>query len=270
MKTLWIVYDKIQYGINEWFASRLLELFGECFDASIVMREDLPETFDRPDVAVVRTIDPSFSKKLELLGTAVINPPRVSEICNDKALSYKLAKEAGVPFSEIYDISGKKLPPKGVYPLVVKTASGHGGKGVRLCRSEDELKKAKKLLKGEKLVAQKLVGDGKSGRDLRVYVLGGRIFKAVLRSSDSDFRSNFSLGGEARPFDLGDNDREKVYKIVKALGEPDFIGVDFLVSGGELFFNEIEDVVGTRMLYAVYGIDAAKVFADYVKDKYGA
>ncbi|MBP5313113.1 MAG: hypothetical protein J6112_09815, partial [Clostridia bacterium] len=75
---------------------------------------------------------------------------------------------------------------------------------------------------------------------------------------------NFSLGGKAEPYTLSPEEEETVYKIVRELKSPDLIGADFLVTEEGLLFNEIEDVVGTRMLYAVYGIDAAKVFADYV------
>ncbi len=268
--TLWILYDKVQYGINEWFANRLLELLKDTFDAKIVLKENLTADERYPDLAVVRTIDPLLSKKMEEAGTRVINPSRISEICNDKSLTYKLAKEAGLSFPEVFDISDGIMPGEASYPVVLKTCAGHGGKGVRLCGSEDELKKSMNEFEGDKLIAQRLLGSGKSGKDLRVYVLGGRIFKAVLRSSEKDFRSNFSLGGRAEPYELQEEDCIKVYKIVKALGSPDFIGVDFLVYGGELFFNEVEDVVGTRMLYSVYGIDAAEVFADYIKKVYEA
>lgn len=271
MKKLWIVYDRDQYDINSWFANRLLELLSGTFEAEIIMRESVAEPFEAPDVAVVRTIDPDFSERLEELGSIVINPARVSRLCNDKSLTYALAEKAEVAFPEIIDISGKSMPEENEYPVVVKAVDGHGGTGVVKCDNKTELSKAKKRFArmGKRIIAQKLVGDGRSGRDLRVYVLGGEIYKAVLRSSDSDFRSNFSLGGRAEPFELSAEDRGKVCRILKELGKSDLIGVDFLVSDGDLLFNEIEDVVGTRMLYAVYGIDAAAVFADYITKTYG-
>ena len=41
-------------------------------------------------------------------------------------------------------------------------------------------------------------------------------------------------------------------------------GIDFIFDRGQPVFNEIEDAVGTRMLYAYTDIDAAAVYADFV------
>ena len=43
-------------------------------------------------------------------------------------------------------------------------------------------------------VAQSLCDE--PGVDMRVYVLGGEVLAAVRRTSRSDFRSNFKLGGD--------------------------------------------------------------------------
>ncbi len=265
MKKLWIVYDKSQYSVNSWFANRLLEKLSGSFDANIVIIEDIKTPQDEvPEVAVMRTINPGFSKMISEKGVRVVNPARVSYLCNDKSLSYKLAEEAGVPFAKVFDLSGELPISEADYPLVVKTAAGHGGKEVFLCRNAEELFSVKERLKGAKLIGQELIGDGRSGRDLRVYVLGGKIYKSVLRVSENDFRSNFSLGGRAEPYELKDSEKRTVTRILDVLGESDLIGVDFLVSEEGLLFNEIEDVVGTRMLYSVYGIPAADVFAEYI------
>ena len=62
--------------------------------------------------------------------------------------------------------------------------------------------------------------------------------------------------------------KEKGIPIVSALGTvPDFVGIDFFPDVNGPVFNEIEDVAGTRMLYSVYGIDAAKVYADYMTNQ---
>lgn len=265
MKKIWIIYDVPQYENNKWFAKRLKDGLVGAGEAEVVMKEDLKEPFELPDVAVVRTIDPGLSEYLESRGVRVVNPARVAKICNDKRLSYELAKSCGIPFQEYYDLeAGKEVPPE-AFPVVVKTVSGHGGKGVVLCGNLYDLSKAGDFFKNDKIIAQKLSGDGKSGRDMRVYVLGGKIYKAVLRVSKKDFRSNYSLGGKALPAELKPEEEAMVYKIVEGLGPNDLIGVDFLVTDEGLLFNEIEDVVGMRMLYSVYGIDAAAVFADYIR-----
>ena len=44
------------------------------------------------------------------------------------------------------------------------------------------------------------------------------------------------------------------------------VGIDFIVGNdGELIFNEIEDVVGSRMLYAVSDISVVPLYLDYIQ-----
>ena len=44
----------------------------------------------------------------------------------------------------------------------------------------------------------------------------------------------------------------------------DYAGIDFMFSGGKPVFNEIEDVVGARMLYSLTDIDIADRHAAYI------
>ena len=98
---------------------------------------------------------------------------------------------------------------------------------------------------------------------MRVYVLGGEVLAAVKRTSECDFRSNFSLGGKAEIIDLPDEVKEYIRLIIEALS-PDLVGIDFIRHNGEWVLGEIEDVVGTRMLYALTDIDAADEYVGYV------
>jgi glutathione synthase/RimK-type ligase-like ATP-grasp enzyme len=45
---------------------------------------------------------------------------------------------------------------------------------------------------------------------------------------------------------------------------PDFIGVDFVFGDGNVYLNEIEDVVGTRMLYSLTELDPARMYMEYI------
>jgi len=50
---------------------------------------------------------------------------------------------------------------------------------------------------------------------------------------------------------------------------PDFVGIDFIFSDGKPYLNEIEDVVGTRMLYKLTDLDPAKMYIEYIADRVG-
>ena len=45
---------------------------------------------------------------------------------------------------------------------------------------------------------------------------------------------------------------------------PDFIGVDFLYEKGVPYLNEIEDIVGSRMVYENSDIDILDLYAEYI------
>ena len=94
------------------------------------------------------------------------------------------------------------------------------------------------------------------GRDVRVYVLGTEVLAAMLRiAPEGAFLSNYCRGGSAREYVLSTAERALVAKVAHALG-PGYYGIDFLFDGrGGLLLNEVEDVVGSRMLYAHTNID---------------
>jgi gamma-F420-2:alpha-L-glutamate ligase len=46
------------------------------------------------------------------------------------------------------------------------------------------------------------------------------------------------------------------------------VGIDFLIGDkGELIFNEIEDVVGARMLYQCTDINLVGLYLDYIQTR---
>ena len=82
------------------------------------------------------------------------------------------------------------------------------------------------------------------------------------RTSTSDFRSNFSLGGKAELVDITDEQQRIVERLQAHLGF-DFIGVDFMPHAGGIVLNEMEDAAGTRMLYA-NGIDIMPIYVKQI------
>ena len=103
---------------------------------------------------------------------------------------------------------------------------------------------------------------------MRVWAIGGKIITAILRESDTDFRSNFCLGGKAAPYELN-HDETALVKKVLSLIKSDYIGIDFLFDNGHLIFNEIEDTVGARMVYDKTDIDIIKLYCNYIKKEVG-
>lgn len=90
----------------------------------------------------------NFSKALEDAGVTFIGPhAEAIHLMGDKAISKQIAKEAGVPVvpgstGEIEDAKEAATISKEIgYPVLLKAVAGGGGKGMRICNSEDELAK---------------------------------------------------------------------------------------------------------------------------------
>jgi len=146
---------------------------------------------------------------------------------------------------------------------VLKAVDGHGGSQV--CLYDGNVEKILRIMGRSDMVAQEKVGNRNS--DLRVYVIGGKILASVLRESSEGFRANFSLGGSVSLYSLKAVEQELVQKIID-LFNFDMVGIDFILDdNGNLVFNEIEDVVGARMLYQCSDIDIVKEYLSYISKK---
>lgn len=254
----YLIYDQEGKKRNEWFISRLIEVF---FDNGINLKVVLDSEYKNlplPDFAVVRCINASINKYYEEKGVAVFNNSSVSEVANDKYKTYLLAKRLDVPVMETQLLSDFDEEKFGSEPFVVKSRNGHGGKQVYLVKSKkdyDEIKIAGK----DNYIVQKVTDT--LGVDTRVYFLDNRVIAVIKRTSTIDFRSNFSLGGNAEKVEITEAQNQIVKKIANELN-PTFIGIDFVFNNGEWVLNEIEDPVGCRMIYKTCDFDVVK---DYVK-----
>lgn len=199
----------------------------------------------KADFVINRTNDYKIAEFYEDKGIRVFNPSSLSRLANDKQLCYEFMQEHGIPVMPInYE---------GV-PAVKKKIDGKGGAEVFMINKKEPFEKG--------YVYQKPCDT--LGKDLRVWVMGGEIICSILRESDSDFRSNFCLGGKATPYNLNDKETALVKKIISLVGA-DYIGIDFLFHNGKLVFNEIEDTVGARMVYDKTDIDIIKLYCEFIK-----
>ena len=257
----WLIYDsegaaRNQAFIDFWFQAAN----AKGIELELVMAESpMPEPL--PDFAVVRTMNPELSMALEAKGVCVFNSAYVSEVCNDKWKTYCLAEKLGIPYPSAEFIPDPAKMDKRPYPFVIKACSGHGGTQVYMVSDDQSFRQAVQALCGVPCVAQEVVSD--LGKDLRIYVLGNRVIAAMMRTSDKDFRSNFCLGGNASAYRLECEELAIVESFCKAL---DFglIGIDLMYHKGQPVFNEIEDVVGCRMLYGNTDLDPVSMYLDHI------
>lgn len=299
MKKAYLIYEDKEAQKNHGF----IEMFQQAgkerdIDFSFVSKKDhqIFSEKSNPDLVLNRTRDPEVSRWYEERNIPVYHNSRLVELANHKYkmmayfqehLPEEILKEKWCPATafltdpaQIGNISNINIEsteivkcspdhigavtPEVLRHGVIKSVSGHGGSEVFLLEDQE---KWRDVLAGREVVLQEKIEC--HSRDLRVYVLAGEIYCAMLREGKKDFRSNFSLGGSVREMGLTTAQREYIDCFIKCL--PDYsagmYSIDFLpLPDGRLIFDEVEEMVGCRMLYQYTEHDIVR---DYVTDLSG-
>jgi len=289
-----LLYDEIDIKKNQWFISHFIEesqkrgifmtlytsqdLYNNLFSKDSLRTDnpiDWSKLDSKPDFIINRSRDSFLSCCFEQNSIRSFNKSNIIKIANDKDYTYRYLKDVEhLPYvccsiKELANIQKNDLPSLVSslgFPLVIKPTDGHGGDNISLAiNSDDYCNKIEYLIESENINRNYIFQKYSShpGQDLRVYVMGNNILAGVMRSSDTDFRSNFSLGGKASLHNLSEEELTLVNKI-SSIFPADFIGIDFIYDQGKPVLNEIEDAVGCRMLYSLTDIDVIPIYLDYI------
>jgi gamma-F420-2:alpha-L-glutamate ligase len=295
----WIIYYRDSARYNEQYIQYYIKEGRKLgIEFRLILVEDLQfgvknnglyityqnQNITKPDFVICRAIYPLLSKQLEFMGMKVFNNSFVSEVCNDKAKTYQYLAKTGIKMvdSDFYlNQQIAEVVAKVTTQSVIKAVDGHGGSQVFLidknkpldideiiseCRNHNTaVNQYHEIVTGlgcSNVVVQPMTGS--RHQDLRVYVIGDEIIASVLRTAKDGFKSNFSLGGEVSLYSLTEVEKSIVSQIIEQF-EFGLVGIDFIIGDeGELIFNEIEDVVGSRMLYQCSDINIVKRYLEYI------
>ena len=302
---LWMIYDREGMERNASYIQMYRE---RCRTYEIQVEPVLTETLPRrlrdgqmPVCALVRAICPEINQMLEQAKIPVFNSYQVSYVCNHKGRTLEYFKDQvlSVPSltflgKDLTDILSKKpgefvnmFEKQFCYSnsfeqeerelicraseFVIKAVDGHGG--TQVFSIGEEKRKVLDGISGHDFVLQPMIGggfstEGRLSRDVRVYVVGNKVFAAVMRSSSGDFRANFSLGGEVCRYDLSSQEVCIVKAVLDGM-EFGMAGIDFIVDDrGGLILNEIEDAAGARMLYqCAPELDIVREYLRYILEE---
>lgn len=279
----WILYSNLDSGINMHYVNLYRKAcekrgmnvrFGvydpELLSAGLKACQIEGEAEkDLPQFVINRTRDDQLAERLESYGIHVFNSSFLTRLGNDKSEAYRYMQQRNVPIMPT--IYGLQVPPHW-YPAVVKSCDGHGGTEVFLLRNETEWEQWKASINQNKQDKQNrkryVVQQAASclGRDLRVYVVGNKIKAAVLRTSQTDFRSNYCLGGNVQMYQLSMEEQKLAEHVIQELSIG-MAGIDFVFHKGRMIFNEIEDVAGARSLYSLTDYDIVDDYISYIQEE---
>lgn len=279
MKRLWLLYNDPDYWVNREFASLmrkhglplgldiepvLLSELTLCMDdrgQPLCLRNGMPA---HPDAVLSRQRSALISGHLEAMGIPVFNNAKACAICNDKRLTHQFLCGLPMPHS-VFLAPEQAAPPPGTrFPVILKPACSHGGDRVQLVGNETEWRAAAARIQPEAALQQSLVSE--AGRDLRVYVLFGKILTGVLRTARTGVVSNFKQGGQVRLYEPDMEERALAQAVIRRFEEAgaplSMAGVDLLSDGCHPVVGEVEDVVGSRMLYQTSHLDIAALYLE--------
>ena len=272
MKKGILVYDRNDAEYNKWFIERIItEGAKEGLDIKLMLTEELSRLcglqskslLDECDFAIMRNRNFRMSEILEGKNIHCFNSSYVCRIGNDKWEMYRDFNSAGIP---VMYTQTSRLP----FPFVMKPRDGHGGRNVFLVSNKDEYEKVLGQINGDEDKYIYQFAASERGRDIRVYVCGDTILTAMERvaGGEGEFRANFSLGGTAKEHALTDEELKLAAKAADHI-KADFVGIDIIYNNGNPVINEVEDAVGTRMLYSETDLDAVRIYIEWIAECVG-
>ena len=255
------------------------EIISDAFLRLGIDKKGFYNTFSDIDFALYLDKDKYVSAILKKSGIKLYNTHDAVRLCDDKGETYielcgksefKLPRTIFAPLcynaddeinqkyvSEIANFLG--------FPIIVKESYGSMGKGVHKAEDISGLLMLMEKLKTVPHMYQEYISYN-PGKDIRIIVIGGRAVAGMMRSNDSDFRSNIALGGKGKAIDILSEYSEYrlcAEKVAKEL-KLRYCGIDFLIGekgepiicevNSNAFFGEIERVTGVNVagLYAEY------------------
>jgi RimK family alpha-L-glutamate ligase len=206
---------------------------------------------------------------LEDRGVLVVNSPRAIERSVDKFYTTALLREAGLPSPETVvceGVSEAMAAVRSMGDVVIKPIFGSLGHGMVRVSDPDVALRIVRALDQTRPVfyVQRAIDHG--GRDVRVFVVGGRVLGAIERRAvDGDWRTNVARGASAQPFDLPDSWAQLAVRAAAAIGA-DYAGVDLLPSReGEVYVLEVNGIPGWEGLQKATGLDVAGAIVEQVQ-----
>jgi RimK family alpha-L-glutamate ligase len=206
---------------------------------------------------------------IEARGVTVMNTATTIERCVDKFYTTALLEHAGLPVPETVVCETAADAVEAVRRFgdaVIKPIFGSMGRGmVRVEDPDTAFRVARTLedLRSVFYVQQTIAHDG---RDVRVFVVGGRVVGAIERfAPPGEWRTNIARGGEARPFTLPPMWEAIALSAVAVVGA-EYAGVDLIASrDGRLYVLEVNAIPAWKGFQAATGIDVADALVKHLE-----
>ena len=234
-----------------------------------------PDTFSVDfDVALERsvsTVKGDYAIKfLENLGVPVVNSSAVSAVCGDKFITSLALRKAKVPtpdFAMVFTLNQavEAINKIGGYPVVIKPAIGSWGRLLAKINDSDSLETViehKDVLGGPQQKAiyiQQYIE--KPGRDIRAFVIDGKVICAIYRDS-KHWITNTARGGVATNCLVTKELSEICKKASDSVGDG-ILAMDIFETDNGLSINEINHTMEFKNSEGPTGVSISDAIVDY-------
>jgi RimK family alpha-L-glutamate ligase len=206
-------------------------------------------------------------------GVRVVNPARAIERTVDKYFTSGLLAQAGLPtprtiVCERADDAQQAFEALGG-DVVVKPLFGSMGQGLVRVQDPDVAYRVFKALDLAREVFYVQQALPHLGRDLRAFVLGGRVLAAMERVGEG-WRTNIARGATARAIRLTPQQESLCLKAAEVAGA-EYAGVDLLpAADGCDYLLEVNGIPGWQGLQTTTEVDIAGEIAAYLEGSLSA
>lgn len=212
-------------------------------------------------------------RHLERLGVFVLNTSASIKHAMDKMESIQTLASENIPVPKTIlaktPLDLELIEKEFSYPLILKKVSGSEGKGIVMCKDHAQLEDTMDLLDSNlNVIIQECINTS-LGRDIRIFVIGGRAVGAMQRTARAGtFKANYSAGGTVAPIDLTPEMEWLAVESARLIGL-DIAGVDLLFGDVGYQICEINSAPYFQGFEEATQIDIAKAIFDYVRIRRG-
>jgi RimK family alpha-L-glutamate ligase len=196
---------------------------------------------------------------LEDRGLLVVNSPRVIERTVDKFYTSAILQDAGIetPETVVCERTDDAMEAfRSLGDVIVKPLFGSMGLGMLRVSDEETAWRVFRAVEAIRGVYYLQRAIDHEGRDIRAFVIGGRVIGAIERRAPG-WRTNISRGGEAHAITLPPAWCALALRAADAVGAT-YAGVDLLPArDGTVYVLEVNGIPGWRGLQEATSIDVA-------------
>jgi gamma-F420-2:alpha-L-glutamate ligase len=210
-------------------------------------------------------------RQIENAGVYLPNSARSVEVARDKMHTLQVLAQNGLPiaksmlakFPTDVDLVERELG----FPVIVKTLAGSQGRGVFLCENRQKFEDLLGMITTSKgnpnFVIQQFIAKS-AGRDLRVFVIGGRVVGCMMRvAGEGTFKANYSRGAKVVAYPLNPLIERLALDAAQVLGL-EIAGVDLLFDGQNFKVCEANSSPGFRGMEECCAVNVPAEILSYI------